>query len=47
MDNRSIHEEEDGNDAVVDEMGQTNRGYGSKVPMDFFNANHIKTDFHI
>lgn len=46
-DNMDLEEEEDGNDAVVDEKGHTNRGYGSTVPMDFFNANHIKDGSHI
>ena len=29
-DNRDIHEDEDMNDDVVDFMGQTNAGYGSR-----------------
>ena len=40
-DDRDIHEDEDMNDDVVDVNGQTNAGYGSAVPMDFFNGNHI------
>ena len=40
-DNKDLHEEEDMNDAVVDYNGQTNRGYGSGRPVDFFAGNHI------
>ena len=29
------------NDDVVDYNGQTNRGYGSARPVDFFAGNHI------
>jgi len=38
-DNKDIHEEEDMNDDVVDVNGQTNRGYGSKVPSVFEASN--------
>jgi len=47
MDNREIHEEEDMNDDVVDFNGQTNRGYGSILPMKFFVENHILEGSHI
>ena len=40
-DNREIHEEEDVKDLVVDYNGHTNRGYGSSLPKDFFDRNHI------
>merc|ERR1712146_179882 len=40
-DNKDLHEEEDMNDDVVDYNGQTNRGYGSMRPVDFFAGNHI------
>jgi len=40
-DDRDIHEDEDMNDDVVDYNGQTNAGYGSKMPVDFFAGNHI------
>ena len=43
-DNRDIHEDEDMNDDVVDEKGQTNAGYGSSMPVDFFAGNHIFPD---
>jgi len=36
-DNRDIHEDEDMNDDVVDFMGQTNAGYGSRN-MEMFHA---------
>jgi hypothetical protein len=28
-------------------VGPGNSGYGSKVPMDFFDGNHIKDGHHI
>jgi hypothetical protein len=34
-------------DDVVDEMGHTNRGYGSKVPSGYFGKNHIMEGSHI
>ena len=40
-DDKDLHEEEDMNDDVVDYNGQTNRGYGSARPVDFFAGNHI------
>lgn len=40
-DNREIHEEEDMGDDVVDYNGQTNAGYGSRVPSAYFADNHI------
>mmetsp|Transcript_30372 Transcript_30372/g.46498 ORF Transcript_30372/g.46498 Transcript_30372/m.46498 type:complete len:127 (-) Transcript_30372:48-428(-) len=40
-DDRDIHEDEDMNDDVVDVNGQTNAGYGSRMPVDFFAGNHI------
>lgn len=46
-DDREIHEEEDMNDAVVDVNGQTNRGYGSAVPTNYFAGNHIMAGSHI
>jgi len=46
-DDREIHEEEDMNDDVVDFNGQTNRGYGSLVPVKFFEQNHIFNGHHI
>lgn len=46
-DDRSIHEEEDPNDPVVDYNGQTNRGYGSHVPSEYFANNHINAGAHI
>jgi len=38
-DNKDIHEDEDMNDDVVDVNGQTNRGYGSRVPSKFEEGN--------
>ena len=38
-DNKDIHEDEDMNDDVVDVNGQTNRGYGSRVPTAYFEGN--------
>lgn len=46
-DDREIHEDEDMNDDVVDVNGQTNRGYGSRVPVDYFAGNHIMAGSHI
>lgn len=46
-DDREIHEDEDMNDDVVDVNGQTNRGYGSRVPSTFFAGNHILEGSHI
>jgi len=46
-DDREIHEDEDMNDDVVDVNGQTNRGYGSKVPSEYFAGNHIIAGSHI
>ena len=42
-DDKDLHEEEDWNDDVVDEMGQTNRGYGSHVVMSYLpHATYIE-----
>lgn len=46
-DDREIHEEEDMNDDVVDFNGQTNRGYGSRLPRTYFAENHIMEGSHI
>jgi hypothetical protein len=46
-DDKDIHEDEDMKDDVVDEMGQTNRGYGSYIPKNYFEANHILAGAHI
>jgi hypothetical protein len=46
-DDREIHEEEDVNDHVVDYNGHTNRGYGSTLPKDYFDRNHIMPGHHI
>jgi len=40
-DDRDIHEDEDMNDDVVDEMGHTNAGYGSTLPTTYFAGNHV------
>ena len=41
LDNREIEKEDKPNELIVDYNGHTNRGYGSKRPMDFFDDNHI------
>jgi len=46
-DDRDIHEDEDMNDDVVDFNGQTNRGYGSMLPVTYFTQNHIMEGHHI
>ena len=46
-DDRDIHEDEDMNDDVVDYNGQTNAGYGSMLPVDYFRQNVIMAGSHI
>lgn len=46
-DDREIHEDEDMNDDVVDVNGQTNRGYGSLLPVKYFEQNNIMAGSHI
>lgn len=46
-DDREIHEDEDMNDDVVDVNGQTNAGYGSKLPSTYFSENKIFDGHHI
>jgi len=42
-----LEKENDPNDDIVDYNGHTNRGYGSEVPKDYFNKNHIMPGSHI
>jgi len=46
-DDKSIHEEEDMKDDVVDYNGHTNAGYGSMNPHTFRSINHIMPGSHI
>lgn len=46
-DDKSIHEEEDMNDDVVDYNGHTNAGYGSMNPHKFREINKIMPGSHI
>ena len=46
-DDKSIHEEEDMKDNVVDYNGHTNAGYGSMNPHTFRSINHIMPGSHI
>lgn len=40
-DDKEVERENDPNDAIVDYNGQTNAGYGSTLPTNYFQANHI------
>jgi hypothetical protein len=40
---RVVPESDDSNNVI----GPGNSGYGSKIPMDFFDGNHIKDGHHI
>jgi len=46
-DDKELEKENDPNDFAVDLHGHTDRGYGSEVPSDYFDKNHIMPGTHI
>ena len=46
-DDKELEKENDMDDAIVDYNGHTNRGYGSEVPTNYFDKNHIMPGSHI
>jgi hypothetical protein len=46
-DDKEIEDVKDTDDFIVDYNGQTNRGYGSRLPRTYFAENHIMEGSHI
>ena len=46
-DDKELEKEDDMEDAIVDYNGHTNAGYGSMLPTDYMNLNHIIDGSHI
>ena len=46
-DDKEVERENDPNDAIVDFNGQTNAGYGSETPTNYFRKNEILAGSHV